>query len=577
MEKVRKSNLGCLITIGLAFLLPGLSIFVLQLQPLWKSWRINHWLPVPAYVVEVNQTIGGEDATNYGVTGSFKYQISGREYHSTQLNFYSLADNVGDYQKSFYQKLQSARSNNRTITAYYNPDNPSEAILDKTMRWEMLGFGSIFLLVFGGVGVGLIVAGFYSRKKSQAVEQYKSKYKDQPWRWKPEWQYDHIKPSIQSASGLGFFAILWCLISFPLGSFFAIDAIETKQYGGLFSLIFPLVGCGLVAAFIIAKGRIKKYGNIKLFIDGDKLTIGAKNNLKLDLGELSLERSDALVNLVCVHRYETGASNDRTIREELIWEDTVRANWTMQTLPLNFYIPNDLPESDEKKLDTQYYWRLMVYSDQPGLDLKTHFDVPVFKLSDAEKEQREIDEMDLFSNDESDNGYEQPSYLNNQARGDWTQLGASSSVTNQGNVYEFPAFKNKASFLVGFIIGTAFVAIGLWVYSDGAPIIFPIVFGFLGGLVALISISIILFKSRITTSSGRMKIESGYLFFTKSIEVNSSDIETIDINSNVSQGSKKYYNINLHTKSGVHALAKTLLVKGDVDDFIQQIKSDIGL
>lgn len=577
MKTKGKLRLGCLTTVGLVFLLPGLFIFAHQLQPLWKSWEINHWQPVTAYVVEVKQTIGGDETTTYGVTGSFKYQVSDREHFSTQLNFYSGTDNIGDYQKDFYQRLQNARSNNQAITAYYNPDNPSEAVLDKTVRWEMLGFGSIFLFVFGGVGLGVIIAGFYNRKKSKSVEQYKNEYEEQPWRWKPEWQNDHIKPSIKSASGLGFFAIFWCLIAFPLGSFFAIEAIETKQYGGLLVLIFPLVGCGLIAAFITAKGRIKKYGNIKLFIDGEKLTIGAKNNLKLDLGGLSLERTDALIELLCVHRYETETSNDRTIREEVVWEDTVRANWTMQTLSLNFHIPDELPESDEENLDTQYYWRLMVYSDQPGFDLKIHFDVPVFTLSDAEKEQKEIDETGLFSNNENDRYHEQPSYLNSQARGDWTQLGVLSSVTNQGNVYEFPAFKNKASFLFGSVIGTAFVAIGLFVYSEGAPIMFPIVFGFLGGLFALISTSIMLFKSRITTSSGRIKIESGYLFFTKSIEINSSDIESIDTSSNVSQGSKKYYNINVQSKNKTHVLAKTLRVKGDVDDFIQQIKKDIGI
>jgi len=43
-----------------------------------------------------------------------------------------------------------------TILIYINPDDPSDAVIDRGARWAMIGFKSIFLFVFGGIGLGLL-------------------------------------------------------------------------------------------------------------------------------------------------------------------------------------------------------------------------------------------------------------------------------------------------------------------------------------------------------------------------------------------------------------------------------------
>ena len=36
---------------------------------------------------------------------------------------------------------------------WVNPDAPGESIIDRDIRWGLVGFKSIFLFVFGGVGL----------------------------------------------------------------------------------------------------------------------------------------------------------------------------------------------------------------------------------------------------------------------------------------------------------------------------------------------------------------------------------------------------------------------------------------
>jgi hypothetical protein len=73
------------------------------------------------------------------------------------------ADNIGDYQQRLGRRLANAHERNETVTVYVNAADPADSIIDRELRWGLLGFKSIFVLVFGGIGSGLLIYALLSR------------------------------------------------------------------------------------------------------------------------------------------------------------------------------------------------------------------------------------------------------------------------------------------------------------------------------------------------------------------------------------------------------------------------------
>lgn len=174
-KRGNKAGAGCLTVFGGIFFVVGVGIFLWGLVSIYDAYQARSWQPVEATITRVEQVISrGDDSTTYGVNGAFQYQYAGQTYTSSQLNFYTGTDNIGSYQQDFYYRLKQAKENNRTVTAFVNPDNPNEAVIDKEIRWGMLGFHSIFLFVFGGVGLGIMLAGRFAKRKRLSKTNYSS-------------------------------------------------------------------------------------------------------------------------------------------------------------------------------------------------------------------------------------------------------------------------------------------------------------------------------------------------------------------------------------------------------------------
>ncbi|WP_251358075.1 DUF3592 domain-containing protein [Kangiella sp. TOML190] len=577
MANDHKKGLGCLTLFGSVFLLAGVGIFLWQLTTVYQAWGASSWQPTQATLISLEQTVSHSDgSTTYGVKGQFQYQVNGSVYTSKQLNFHSGSDNIGSYQQDFYQKLARIKRNNQTVTAYYNPDNPSEAVIDKNIRWSMLGFGSIFLLAFGGAGGGIIFAGFWGAKKLKQEAAYQQQFVDQPWLWKKEWQGDYFKPNSKSSFiTIGIFALFWNLVSIPV-AIFAIPEIWHKgEYWGLLILLFPLIGLGLIAWFLVLYSRHKKFGQSKLYLDAGRLKIGALNQGHLQLentAQAQFTQSVAIIKIASIHKYQSGSGKNRSTREKILWEDTQRVDLNSNPINFQFNLPDNLKPSDDSNSRSQYLWRLSVDSEQQGPDLKLEFDIPAFPLSEQEKASLEAADSDLFSSSSST----QSSFYQSTARGDWTQLGVVKSYNNSGIEYYFPRL-NSLTWSMMAVFGLVFVAIGLGVYWHGAIILFPIIFGLIGGLLAIIGLRAALYKSRVFVDGSNLHYQSGHLAFGRTITIPKAAIKKFNTISQASSGNTKFYNILVHTNDGnKHTIAKNLKVKGDVEAFIEQLKSELN-
>ena len=136
---------------GLVFFSVGAGFLVFSVVPnLWDVARMQGWVPVQADVVAADLETGSSDGgTTYKATAKFRYEFKGQRYTGSRVGIADGGrDNVGDWHQLTHGKLNGRRH----VMLWVNPADPSESVFDRELRWGLLGFKMIFVIVFGGAG-----------------------------------------------------------------------------------------------------------------------------------------------------------------------------------------------------------------------------------------------------------------------------------------------------------------------------------------------------------------------------------------------------------------------------------------
>jgi hypothetical protein len=71
------------------------------------------------------------------------------------------ADNIGDWHQRWHARLSDARANEQPVAAWVDPRRPSQAVLERRVRWGLALFRVPFAVLFTAVGVGAaLIFGF---------------------------------------------------------------------------------------------------------------------------------------------------------------------------------------------------------------------------------------------------------------------------------------------------------------------------------------------------------------------------------------------------------------------------------
>lgn len=144
-------NIG--IFFGSMFAIPGLLVIIFfTLIPMWKVFRASQWIAVPATILVSDiEVSSGDESDTYSVYVSYRYSYREQEYTSSRYDLYGFS--TGD--RHAVQSKVNQLGVGQTHTAYIDPDNPAEAVIDRSFSWvslvTLLG-GSIFL----GFGIFII-------------------------------------------------------------------------------------------------------------------------------------------------------------------------------------------------------------------------------------------------------------------------------------------------------------------------------------------------------------------------------------------------------------------------------------
>ena len=306
---------------GTVFLLSGIAAAYLTFGLMtYQYLTSDDWQTVPAKILSSELVVNSGDSTTYLVEATYTYVYQNQSYQSDKVSFSIASDNIGDYWQDLYRRLETQRSNGGVV-ALVNPDNPSESVLDRTFRWTQVTFGAMFLVMFSGAGLVIIWLSLKAGKTQQQVIQESA-----------VGIASHAKNGFWFMFGFGSIFFLMGSLTFAM---VLPEIINNGEYAALFTLLFVVVGGGIMAFALIGNRRYKLIGPTPLFLDPLPGVIGGHVGGKFDIACTGL---DGLLDVIltCQRRIKSG----KNTRIKVIWQESMKAygSQTSKGMNMRFFV-----------------------------------------------------------------------------------------------------------------------------------------------------------------------------------------------------------------------------------------------
>jgi len=405
---------------GLIFAAGGGFILSETAWPMWQNWqRAQDWQPASARLLSVS---GADNDTR----ADYRYDFAGGSYQGTDVGISEFKDNIGSYHQDMQAYLREIQRNGEILPIWVNPAKPSQAVIDRNMRWGLFALTSGFCSIFLLIGLAVIVASL--RSSGQVGSRSRPTY----WQMRKTWQRaqkdnavklgfvefcqqhyaeletqgegrpDDVTASewqsrkgwesarIYSNAGRGvwffwIFAVIWNAISTPI-VFILPEELHRNNYAALIAVLFPVVGLFLLYKAINRSLEYRHFGKVVYRMDPYPGGIGGHVGGHIQVRNLDYRRASEaetlLVKVECVYSYMSGSGDNRSRRESIKWAQQGRPKIDNAlegiSLAFRFDIPEGLPPADVEQSGAYHFWRLGVSAEIPGIDLDRSYNIPVF-------------------------------------------------------------------------------------------------------------------------------------------------------------------------------------------------------
>jgi hypothetical protein len=468
--------------LGSLFALPFFGVGV------WMLWSISStmfdasqmasWTQVEARLSSAGyETHRGDDSDTYQAYAKYTYTYQGQTYVGHRVSISGGADNIGDYQQDIGRDLSNALARGEAIFVYVDPDNPSDAIIDRSIRWAMIGFKSIFVFVFGGVGLGLLILIWRAPKEKDKND---PKFAGKPWLLNDDWQTATIRSSSKTSMyAMWGFAAFWNLVSAPLPFVMYDEVVNKKNYIALIALLFTAVGIALLVWAIRRTLEWKRFGATPVVLDPFPGSIGGHVGGTIDIGVPFNAANEFMVTLTNIHSYTSGSGKNRSQKEKAAWQDALVAHAEPGTrgtkLTFRFDVPEGQDESDTDKDDSYHLWRLNLSAELDGTDIDRSFEIPVYATATKSRQ---------LSNVAVERSREKQEAAFDKAILETVRIEHDAG----GRRMIYPMGRYLGSSLGVIIVSAAFAAVGWWLIVNEGARVFGSVFGGIGVLVGIAAV-----------------------------------------------------------------------------------------
>jgi len=473
-----RSSRWLLTLFALPFAGVGVGMLLLSVLPTLYDWtRMQSWQPVEATLLAASLDEHSGDSSTYSVSARYRFEVAGRVLEGQRVAISEGADNIGRFQQHLGTRLQQALARGETVRAWVNPANPADAVIDRSLRGGLLAFKMVFVLLFGGFGLGLIL--FTWRSPVAAIPPGKNA--GSPWLARRAWADNQIRSGKRLEVAVAWvFATVWNLLSWPLAVAHLPQLWHQANRPAAAALAaFAAAGLGLLVWAVRATRDARRFGDLRLVLNPFPGAIGGDFGATLDLPTVPWRGDQRfLITLRCVQHYRTrpAGENSTEARERTVWQTEgmpqVLPHGNGTRLRFRFAVPGGLPASEAPA--TEYHsWRLQVESTGSDLGLDRSFDVPVYATGEA---------IPGMAPDAARHPGLPPL---REARLD--EISDLESIPGGVRLYQpcGRAWRTQAPLAV---MGGAIMAMGWLAGREGAPRLFSIAFGTLGGALLVLAL-----------------------------------------------------------------------------------------
>ena len=456
----------------------GFGVFMLFMigTELMDAAEMRGWQPVQARLLTAGyETHTDEDGSTWLAYATYEYTWHTQAYTGDRVAIAHGADNIGGYQKKLGNRLAGAMSRGETVTAWVDPESPSQSIIDRNPRWGLLAFKSIFVFVFGGVGFGLMI---FTIRAPKEKDPEAPEFANTPWLVNDAWQGDAIRSGSKASMwGAWAFATLWNLIAMPLPFLLYGEVTEKENYAALIGLVFPLVGVGLLYWAVSRTREWRRFGPTPLELDPFPGAIGGHVGGSIDVNLPYSGATTYRVTLTNLFSYESGSGDNRSRKEKAKWQDRRLAHAEPgprgTRIVFRFDVPDGLAESDAAKPGDDYtIWRLNLAGELDGRNLDRDWEIPVYPTG---ARSRSIDARKI-SQSRSRQAADDDAVVRRRVRVRNTATGKS--------LY-YPIGRHALSSIVGVLVGSLFGGAGWWLLTAEGALFMGAIFSFVGWGIAL--------------------------------------------------------------------------------------------
>ena len=570
-----KQGSGCLILFSLPFAAVGVGMGVWLAMTVVGYLQMQHWVETPATILQAKLETSRNNKSNiYEATARYEYRYEGRRYTNNRVSLPSPSGDVS-LQQDLHRQLSECQRTGKPLPCYVNPKRPKEAILFRGLRWEMIGFQALFVLVFGGAGFGLLTVSIMGVRQGRAEAKLKQADPDRPWLLKAEWASGRIASSSKTLVWVSILAALfWNLLTSPLWFILPGEVIQKGNRLALFGLVFPLVGLGLAAWAVYTLLQWRKFGQSVFQMASVPGVLGGELAGVIRTAAHIQPEEGFQVTLNCIQRRTTGSGDKRSTQEEILWQDEQiivrqlgQSDADPSAIPVLFAIPYNCRPTDETHSNNQTIWRLKVAARVPGIDYAAAFDVPVFQTPQSDPN---------FTPDAAALAqYAAPADPDRELR----EAGVIKTVSpsGEGSLFIFPAGRNLANAVCFSLFCLLWSGAIVLMFRLGAPMLFLIVFGLIDALLVLMLVDLWFYRSEVDVSPRGLTITGGLFGLGAPRRIELADVTRIDAVNRMQAGQTVYYHIVVTCRDGKKVTAgKRVAGHRLTDAVIGQIEQAMG-
>ncbi len=430
----------------------------------------------------------------------------------------------------------------------------------------LLGVGGAFTLVGGFFMAGIM----WSKGKVSEATKLKKQHPDSPWLWQKDW----AEGRILSATPMLIF-VFW-LFGLTFGGagaliLFKLDEITKGGPIAYLTLLFPLVGLGMLCAAVYATLRWLKYGRVYCDLVTKPGVIGGWCQAIL-WAKISMAPDETVeAQLTCYHTYTTGSGDNSSPHHDIKWqEDMTITQDRMMTerdgtlaIPIKVYIPRDCTPTTPDAPSDRIEWKLSAKAEVAGIDFAADFIVPVFITEDsAETPPADTDAHEIGTRPAEPYS---PTIL---------------VTEGMDSVELYAPPRRSISMLISItifsIIWTAIVA-GMIFGGSDIPLLFPIVFGFFNIIILWMALWMWFGKSLVRIEHGTVSIRKTILGIGSRKTIETNTITDVDMHINMQSGTVPYYTVRLHTPSGTKNTVGGIRNKDEAEYLVKRIEQAVSL